>query len=127
METSLFIARIIGVIYFSFGVGLLLNSNYYKNAMEKLLDNTFNMLLGGFFAIIIGFFIIESHDIWTDAWTSIISIIGWIALIKGILILAFPRFFAVFKPVFAGKMMTYLIMPLVLILGLFFLYYGFLM
>ena len=127
METSLIIARILGVIYFSFGVGLLLNSNYYKEIMQKLLDNAGYMLLAGFFAVVVGFLIIENHDIWTDAWTSIISIIGWIALIKGILILAFPRSFGIFKPMLTGKAMHYVLTPFVLLFGLFFLYYGFLM
>lgn len=59
METSIFIAKIIGIIYTSFGVGLLFSGDFYKKEFPKLLDNTAFLILGGILAIIMGILIIE--------------------------------------------------------------------
>ena len=83
METSLLIAKIIGVIYTSFGIGLLFNKKHYKSTFPKLLENPSYTILGGFMAIVLGFLILELHNGSENDWTVIIPIIGWIAIIKG--------------------------------------------
>lgn len=90
MEFSIFVAKIIAVVYLSFGVGLLFSGNYYQKVFRKLINDATYLILGGIMAIIIGFIIISNHNIWTNNWTVIITIIGWVALIKGIVLLAFP-------------------------------------
>jgi hypothetical protein len=125
METSIFIAKIIAIIYISLGIGLLVNKKYYQVAFEKILTNPSYLFLGGFFAIIMGFLIIENHNYWVNNWTILITIIGWAALIKGIFLIAFPKSFSVFKPMFTSKIFFSILGPLVLILGFIFLYFGF--
>ena len=126
METSVLISKIIGVIYLSFGVGLLFNRNYYKKELPKLLENTSYLIFGGFIAIIIGSLIIENHNFWVKNWTVIITIIGWIALLKGIALLAFPSSFSSYKSLLNSELFHKILGPLVLIIGIIFLYFGFL-
>jgi len=64
MSTSILIARILAIIYLSFGFGLIFSSNYYKKEIPKLLDNTGYLFLGGIMAIIAGFLIISYHNHW---------------------------------------------------------------
>lgn len=119
------IAKIIGLVYLSFGIGLTFNSNYYKKEIPKLLDNTAYLIFGGFMAIIFGVLIIESHNNWVKNWTVIITIIGWVALIKGIVLLAFPTFTSKYKSLFNSNNLYKILGPLVLIFGLIFTYLGF--
>jgi hypothetical protein len=126
METSIFIAKIIATIYLSFGAGLLFSGNYYKKEMAKLLDNSALMIFGGFMAIILGLLVIENHNYWVKNWTVLITIIGWIALIKGIFLLAFPRSLNFFKPMLTAEYSMKFLAPLVIIFGLVFAYFGFL-
>jgi len=125
METSLFIAKIIGVIYTSFGIGLLLNKKYYKSTFAKLIHDSTYTILGGFMAIILGFFILEYHSGSEDDWTVIITVIGWIAIVKGILLIALPRAFGVFKSMFENTKTLNVLTLFVLLFGLLFLYFGF--
>lgn len=125
MEFSIFIAKVIAVIYLSFGIGLLFNGNYYQKVFIKLLNDATYLILGGIIAIIIGFIIVRHHNIWEKNWTVIITIIGWIALVKGILLLAFPSSTKLFKPLFNNGNLTKILAPLVLIFGLVFAYFGF--
>jgi len=126
METSILIAKIIGIIYFSFGLGLLFNPHYYQKAFKELLGNTSFLLFGGLLAIIFGSLIIQNHNYWTKNWTILITIIGWIALVKGFFLLAFPSSLRVFKPFFEKEKMVLFYAVMLIIVGLVFLYFGFL-
>ena len=125
METSTLIAKIIGLIYLSFGVGILLNGNYYKKEIPKLLENTAYLIFGGFMAIIFGVLIIENHNYWVKNWSVLITIIGWIALIKGIVLLAFPTVISMYKSFFNNVNFYAILGVLVLMFGLFFTYFGY--
>ena len=125
METSLLIAKIIGFIYLSFGVGILLNGQYYRKEIPKLLENTTYLIFGGFLAIIFGVLIIENHNYWVKNWTVLITIIGWVALIKGILLLAFPTVISSFKSFFTFPKIYPVLGIFIFIFGLLFTYFGY--
>lgn len=125
METSILIAKIIGLIYLSFGVGILLNGSFYKKEIPKLLENTAYLILGGFLAIIVGVLIIDNHNYWVKNWTIVITLIGWMALLKGIMLLAFPTLVKLFEPLFKSENFYKFLGPLVLIFGLIFTYLGY--
>jgi len=55
MEILILIAKIIGLIYLSFGVGLLFNGKYYKKEISKLLENTSYLIFGLIF-MYLGYF-----------------------------------------------------------------------
>jgi hypothetical protein len=59
-------------------------------------------------------------------WTVSITIIGWIALIKGIFLLVFSRSLNFFKPMLTAEYSTKFLTPLVILFGLVFAYFGFL-
>ena len=125
METSTLIAKMIGFIYLSFGVGILLNGQYYKKEIPKLLENTTYLIFGGFLAIIFGLLIIENHNYWVKNWTVLITIIGWVALIKGILLLAFPTVISSFKLFFSIPKIYPVLGVFIFIFGLLFTYFGY--
>lgn len=124
MELSIFIARVLGVIYLSVGIGLFLFREAYILSFRRLLDNPGYALLGGFIAIVGGMAMITYHNLWVNDWRVIITLIGWIALIKGILLLLTPTYLEVFRSflqVRKGKGLTIVI----LIAGAIFFYLGF--
>lgn len=125
METSVFIAKILAAIFLSFGFGLLFNRKYYKKEIAKLLDNSAYLVLGGFMNIILGFFVVRYHNNWTNDWTVIITVIGWISIIKGIHLLAFPRSFNIYRPLLESDKLISFLAPFVILLGLVFAYFGF--
>ncbi|MCO4820652.1 MAG: hypothetical protein KC469_01200 [Flavobacteriaceae bacterium] len=125
MATSILIAKILATVYFSFSLGLIFSSSYYKEKLPKLVDNTSYLLLGGFMAIVFGYLILEFHNHWRSDWTVIITICGWISLVKGIVLFAFPQMFSTNKtPILKAENQKY-ILVLLIILSVFFGYYGF--
>jgi len=125
METTALIAKIIGILYLSFGIGLLFNKQYYSKAIENLLESSTYLIIGGFLAIIIGLLIIEYHNIWIKNWTVLITIIGWSALVKGILLLTFPKSFNMFKRLFKSKKLINILAIFIILFGVMFCYFGF--
>lgn len=125
MELSILIAKIIAVIYLSAAVGAIFNANHYRKLIDDMFDNAGLTYLTGFIAVIAGFVIVTYHNIWGKDWTILITIMGWLALTKGVLIIAVPEFVRSYsKVVFAGRGLK--IFPYVaILLGLVFGYFGF--
>jgi hypothetical protein len=74
---------------------------------------------------VIGLLIVTYHNRWTKNWTVLITILGWIALFKGICLIAFPQFVhSLSERMFTDFGAT--IFPYAsLCLGLLFAYFGF--
>ena len=122
METSILIAKIIGIIYTAFGLGMLFNRKFYKTEIPKLFENSGYLILGGWIAVVCGVLIVEFHNNWICDWTVIITIIGWLALVKGVFLLAFPKIMTAYKSLFTSNAFYNILTPFVLLFGLLMLY-----
>ncbi len=126
MEISILIAKILATVYLSFSLGLVFSSKYYKEKIPKLVEHSSYLILGGFMAIVFGFLIVEFHNHWNSDWTIVITIFGWLSLLKGIILIVFPQMFTSYKsPILKAENQKYIII-LTLIMGVYFGYFGFL-
>ena len=89
METSLFLAEFWGWYLLIFFVILSFNPKRIRQILDDLQDQKFT-ILAAFLAIIVGLLNILFHNIWEPDWRFIITAIGWIALLKGLALFAFP-------------------------------------
>ena len=124
MGVSIIVAKSLALVYLSFALGLLINPEYYKKQMAKMYDDGTYLILGGFLAIVIGILILTYHSTWEANWTLAVTMVGWISLLKGIVLLAIPKWVLKTRSFFLKPQLTRLIIFLVII-GLFFGYYGF--
>ncbi len=124
MELSIFVAKIIAVTYIAISIGQFFGGITYKKMYQDIMGSSAFMVSMGLFGIVIGFLLIEYHNIWVWNWTVIVTIIGWAALIKGIMFLAFPNALKIFEPMFTGKFLKvfpYFTLAFGLLMG----YFGF--
>ena len=127
METSIFIAKLLAVVYLAIGFGILLNQSYYRKGLDEMVSNAGIMYLGGFMALVIGFLMVTYHNIWVKSWIVLITILGWFALLKGLLLLILPKTMTRFSMSLFKKKNFLLIDGIIaLILGFIFGYFGFL-
>ena len=47
--------------------------------------------LGGMLALFFGLFILIFHNTWDASWTTTITIIGWLSVVKGAILIACPN------------------------------------
>lgn len=126
MDVSILTAKIAGVIYLAVGVGMLVNTKHYHKLITKWYKDIHFTYLGGFMAIIAGVLLTSYHNIWVKDWTVIITIIGWAALIKGILLVIAPeKLGKMGKSLFKKQESVTYIGGLIIILGLVLCYFSY--
>ncbi|MBU1445853.1 hypothetical protein KKD70_01155 [Patescibacteria group bacterium] len=103
MDLSVLVAKIYGTVAIALGLGMLFNAEYYKETFRSIFKDKTYLFFGGIAALVIGLLIILHHNIWEASWAVLITIIGWIALIKGFLLLVFPQMTVIFEPLFTKK------------------------
>jgi len=126
MEPSKLIAKIASVIYLSAGVGAFLSADYYRNIAADMFGNAGLTFLAGFMTVIIGFLIVYFHNTWVKNWTVLITIIGWLALFKGIILIVCPQFIRGISETMLAGQGTIIFPYTAFCLGLLFAYFGFL-
>jgi hypothetical protein len=121
MELSILVAKIISVIYLSAGLGAIFSADDYRRLLNDMFKNAAITYLAGFMAVILGLLLVNYHNTWVTDWTVLITIIAWLALIKGVMIIAFPKFIHQFsKPLFEGwgfRIFPYIAMFMGLVFG----------
>ncbi len=125
MEISIFIAKITAVIYLSASLCGFTDRDYYRGLANDMYKNAALTYMMGFIAIIVGFLIVHYHNFWGRDWTVLITIIGWLSLIKGFFIIAFPKFIQRLSEPFLTKKALMIFPYVTLSLGILFGYFGF--
>lgn len=126
MENSVFIAKIFGLCYLILGVGFMFNRKAFQQVMEDFSKNAALVFYGGMLALVIGIVIILTHNVWVADWTVMITVIGWLAFIKGIWIIVLPNTVSKFMQIYKnndGLLGAHSV--LVLILGAVLTFFGF--
>lgn len=87
---SIVLAKLIGPLLLAVGVGALLNRQFYQSMVADFLKNSGLYYLSGAVALVVGVAIVAHHNIWAADWRTIITVIGWIAVIRGMARLTAP-------------------------------------
>jgi uncharacterized protein YjeT (DUF2065 family) len=120
------IFQVFSIVYIALGVGIVIGPGYYKKMLEGLLDNAAVLYVGGVCALAIGYLIVAFHNTWTADLSVIITIVGWAALLKGILILVWPKMLiAISKAILSSEGIMRIAGVLIAVIGLAFSFLGF--
>lgn len=125
MEFSMYLAQLFAAVYLIVGVGMLLNKDFFLGMAKSVSENDAFLYLAGLMSLIIGLLLVYEHNIWEQNWTVLITIVSWLALLKGVAFMWFPKMMKKRIKFYAqpGRMEKMIIFPL--ILGLVFAYFGF--
>ncbi|WP_190811026.1 hypothetical protein [Flagellimonas sp. S3867] len=89
METSMLLAKFWGFYLIVFFLVLVFNPKRIRDIFGYLEDPKF-LLITAFVAIIMGILNVLVHNIWTNDWRLLITLIGWVSLFTGIALFTFP-------------------------------------
>ena len=90
MDASIFLARLLGPALLVMGAGLLVNRDNSGALAREFLDSPALIYLAGLIALALGLALVLTHNVWEFRWPLIITILGWLSLIAGILRIVFP-------------------------------------
>ncbi|MBU6446494.1 MAG: hypothetical protein KGQ49_03745, partial [Verrucomicrobia bacterium] len=94
MCLSIFYAQVVGLWLFLVGLAMVVHHGRFKKTFGETLSNSAIMTFSGLVALGLGLLIITSHNIWVQSWPALITIVGWILIIQGIMRLFWPEAFA---------------------------------
>jgi len=91
MNTTLIITQILGTIFIVLGLAMVVNKKYTAAAVQDMMQIKGLLWLCGFMATAMGAIMIAVHNVWTTGLPLLITVMGWMALVKGLFILLFPN------------------------------------
>ena len=120
------IFQLFSLVYLAVGIGMLINPDFYKKLFTDFCESAAVMYLGGLMALAVGFLILTHRGIrCTQDWAMILSLIGWLALIKGILILVRPNMMIAMTKAMMKDSLLKILPAIIILIGLAFSFLGF--
>ena len=125
METSIYLARVIGLIATITAVSVTIN---YKKSLvfdAEAGKSPLFIYVSGFVFLILGALLVMSHQVWVSDWRLAITIVSWALLFKGVLRVFFPNAVSHLIENKIKNRSFILGEIVVLLVGIYLLYYGF--
>ncbi len=85
------VAKILAIYLLAVGVGMLNGNINIKNLYSSFEKSEGLLIISGFICIVLGFLLVQYHNIWVKDWTVLVTIVAWATLIKGVLLIASPN------------------------------------
>lgn len=124
---TLLLTKFFAIYLLIVGFALILNPGMMHRWVKTFLKNDNFLPLGGIIALIFGAFIVTVHNVWIANWPVILTIFGWLAVLKGALFLIYSNAQKLMEPMTQIPESTFRILGIVWVaLGAFFFYQGWL-
>lgn len=118
METTLFLAKFWGWLLVIISLGFLFRKKTLREEIFRSIEEKNFSLFFAFFFLILSLPTLILHNLWVKDWRVLITILGWLFLIKGFLRFIFPEIFQrLFQILRKRILLTQLILIIFFILG----------
>ena len=122
-STTEVIAALIGLYMLAGGVGMLADRDVSSKVIRETADSPALGYLAGILAFTIGAAIVAAHNRWGTPLEIVVSVIGWAALVEGVLMLALRRpFIGFFARLALSETMLRIFAGLTVVFGVVLLY-----
>jgi uncharacterized protein YjeT (DUF2065 family) len=125
MSLSIFLAQVIGLYLFLTSLAMLVHQPRFKKMMSDLLGNMTLLTLTGGCGLVLGLLIIVEHNVWISDWPVLITLIGWILILQGLMKLFVPDAFIKMAKDMQGKVAYTLGSWIRLLVGIYLIWAGF--
>ena len=97
MALSIFVAKLLAVLYISAGIAAVSGKMDFRKIVDDFERSPGLTFMSGFMALVFGALLLHYHNRWIKHWTVLITIIGWMSFLKGVMLIAFPQSISYFK------------------------------
>ena len=88
---TLIAARILGPLLVVFGIALISQRARMLGVLEAFTDDDNLLLFAGAVSLVLGLTLVALHDHWAGITQALISLIGWLAVLRGLAVLFAPN------------------------------------
>lgn len=85
-----YLAEIWGITIVVVFLALLIKPKHLKRLFAEI-ENEASMFFWGIISLVIGLAMILAYNVWAQGWQIIITILGWLSLLKGLHLLLMPE------------------------------------
>jgi hypothetical protein len=118
VPAAILIARLIGPLFAALGLGLLLNATFYAAAVGEGAHSPVLIAITGMATLVAGIAILNAYRAWTADWRVLVTVIGWLFIIAGLIRLILPTLAETLAPaVYSGPAALMVAGVVVLIVG----------
>jgi uncharacterized protein YjeT (DUF2065 family) len=125
MDLSLFLAKLIGLYLMILALIWLFRREEVETSTKEIVKAPAVIAVTGVFSLLIGLAIVIDHSVWEMSWKCIITVLGWLAIVQGILRIGFPKQARVL--VSAILPYRYIMIVILFLLGSYLAYHGFML
>ncbi|WP_239005303.1 hypothetical protein [Legionella sp. MW5194] len=123
MTSTYFLAAVIGWYLVIVSLIVLLRQRLMAGLVSDILSQRALLFFMGLVSLVIGLLLVISHNVWVMGWPVIITLIGWLAIIAGIIRMAFPDVSLRMGQWWQRRPVAFMVIAVVyLLIGLFLLY-----
>jgi hypothetical protein len=90
MTTSKTIAGLIGPTLVAIALGMLFNLASFPALAEQVSREPALIFLSGVLLFVAGLAIVRVHNVWSGGWPVLVTILGWLALVGGLIRILLP-------------------------------------
>ena len=91
MNTSIFLAKLIGPVMLAVGIGIFANAAVYRVLADEFLRSRALIYLSGLLLMTAGLAVVLNHNAWVLNWPVLITILGWLAVVGGAIRIVMPQ------------------------------------
>jgi hypothetical protein len=118
MEPAVFIARLVGPLFVALGVGILLTLALYTDMIAEAVQIPTLIYIWGVLALTAGLAMLNVYRAWTSDWRVIVTVLGWLFVIAGVIRIVLPRVTATMATtIFSGPTAMAITAVIVLVVG----------
>ncbi|MBN2478693.1 MAG: hypothetical protein JXA94_00530 [Parachlamydiales bacterium] len=88
---SLYLSKLIGLAFIIIGIALFAKPHDFQNTVKDVAKSNAIMTLISVCPLVVGLAIVIGHNIWVSHWIVLITIIGWLILVCGVIRLFFHK------------------------------------
>ena len=101
MDNAMHISRIIGPVFFILSLIIMFDKKRVDEAIKSLQEITGLQLIVGMVNLLLGLIIISFYNVWAWNWGLLVTVFAWFAVLRGVLILLFPKAVRGFKDLYS--------------------------
>lgn len=90
MDTSVYLARLLGPVLAVAGIGILISPNAYLAMAGGMMNDAALIYLATIMGLLGGLALLQAHNLWVADWRVIITLLGWLTVIESVVWLLFP-------------------------------------
>jgi uncharacterized protein YjeT (DUF2065 family) len=90
MDISLFLAKLLGLYFLIVAILCIFRKRQMATTGKELASSRSALAVSGEISLLFGLVIAVDHSIWEMSWVGLITLLGYLLILKGILRFAFP-------------------------------------